>query len=43
MSQRNISHLGMPPRRYRVDLGADARLCNFETLEESMAEDRLCR
>jgi hypothetical protein len=38
MSQLNITHLGMPPRRYRVDLVADAPL---ETLKESMAEDRL--
>lgn len=41
MSQRNISHLGRPPLRYRVDRGATARLCKFETVGDSGAEDLL--
>lgn len=41
MSQRNITHLGKPPRRYRVDRGVTARLCKFETVGDSRAEDLL--
>jgi hypothetical protein len=41
MSQRNITHVGKPEKRYRVDLGANAVRSGFERLEHSQKEDLL--
>lgn len=41
MSQRNIAHIGKPERRYRVDIGFNARESGFEKLKSSQAEDLL--
>lgn len=41
MSQRNISHVGKPALRYRVDLGKNAKRSGFEKLEHSQKEDLL--
>lgn len=41
MSQRNIAHIGKPERRYRVDIGSNARESGFEKLKSSQAEDLL--
>ena len=40
MSQRNITHVGKPDRRYRVDLGKNALRSGFEKLGDSQKEDR---
>ncbi len=39
MSQRNISHLGKPARRFRIDIGKNARTSGFEKLNASRKED----